>query len=130
MQIAQPKDNHSYTWTSHSKYKLFQYAISPNSVKRVVKYPDRKEEGIAEKTIAVMRRKDTKSAKKECWVMYQNIGKKKRIISAWIYPGESPKGREIFVPDEVWIEIEKYSSEDQQQSSHKKAKDAKEENHD
>ncbi len=120
MQITQPKDNHSYIWTSHSKYKLFQYALSPNSVKRVIKYPDRKEEGIAEKTIAVMRRKDTKSMKRECWVMYQNIGRKKRIISAWIYPGESPKGREIFVPDEVWDEIEKYSSENKQEDSHKK----------
>lgn len=108
IKIAQPKDNHAYLWTSHSKYKLFQYAIGPGSVKRVMKYPDRKEEGIAENTIAVMKRKDTKTVKKELWVMYQNVGRKKRIISAWIYPGESPKGREIFVPDDVWEEIAKH----------------------
>lgn len=104
-----PKDNHSFCWTVHSKYKLAQYAISPNNVKKAVRYPDRKEEGIAKETIAVMKRKDTKSQQKELWVMYQKAGGKKRIISTWIYPGESPKGKEIFVPDDVWEEIEKFS---------------------
>jgi len=109
MNPKQPKNDHKYLWTFHSKGKLFQYGITPNNVKRVIRHPDRKQEGIAEETIAVMKRKDTKSAKKELWVMYQKIGAKKRIISAWIYPGESPKGKEIFVPDDVWVEIEKFS---------------------
>lgn len=102
------KDDRKYAWTFHSKMKMAHYGIGPGTVKRVIRYPDRKEEGIAERTIAVMKEKKTKSAQ-ELWVMYQNLGAKKRVISAWIYPGKSPKGKEIFVPDEVWIEIEKYA---------------------
>lgn len=30
---------------------------------------------------------------------------KKKIISVWIYPGKSPKGKQIYVPDEVWTEL-------------------------
>jgi hypothetical protein len=37
--------------------------------------------------------------------MYQIIKGKKRIISTWIYPGETEPGAEIYVPDEVWEEI-------------------------
>lgn len=110
MSFKQPQNDHKYLWTVHSKGKLFQYRITPNNVKRVIRHPDRKQEGIAAKTIAAMKRKDTKSAKKELWVMYQLVGSKKRIISTWIYPGESTKGEEIFVPDEVWEEIAKYSN--------------------
>lgn len=111
MNFKQPKDDHKYLWTVHSKQKLFQYALGPNVVKRVIRYPDRKEEGIAPKTIAVMKRRDGKSSKKELWVMYQKRGSKKRIISAWIYPGESPTGKEIFVPDEVWEELDKHKED-------------------
>ena len=107
MNYVQPKDDHRYFWTMHSKRKLFQYALGPNAVKRIIRHPDRREEGIAEHTIAAMKRRDTKSSKREAWVMYQNVGSKKRIISAWIYPGESPEGKEIFVPDEAWEELRK-----------------------
>lgn len=31
---------------------------------------------------------------------------KTKIISAWIYPGVSPKGKDIYVPEDVWEEIE------------------------
>ena len=101
-----PKNDHRYHWTLHSRGKLFQYNLTPNVVKRVIRHPDRVEEGIAPKTIAVMKRKDTAKQKRELWTMYQQVGKKKRIISAWIYPGESPKGKEIYVPEDVWAELE------------------------
>ena len=101
-----PKDDHNYIWTFHVKGKLVQYGIGPNLVKRIIRYPERKEEGIAEKTLAVMRTKGKKK-KQEVWVMYQNTKNKKKIISTWIYPGESPKGKEIYVPDEVWEELNK-----------------------
>lgn len=107
MNFKQPQNDHRYLWTMHSKQKLFQYAMGPNVVKRIIRYPDRKQEGIAENTIAAMRRKDLKSSKREAWVMYQKVGMKKRIISVWIYPGESPPGQQIYVPDEVWEELEK-----------------------
>ena len=105
-----PKSDRKYFWTFHSRQKMFQYGVGPNTVKRVIRYPDRKEEGIAEKTIAVMKNKKTKT-KQELWVMYQNLGGKKRVISTWIYPGETPKGKEIFVPDDVWLELEKFKDQ-------------------
>jgi len=102
-----PKDDLNYIWTAHSKRKLFQYGLGPGVIKRVVRHPDRKEEGIAEKTVAVMKDKSSKSTKKELWVMYQMFKGKKKIISAWIYPGKTEPGAEIYVPDEVWEEIQK-----------------------
>ncbi len=107
MQFIEPKNDRNYLWTSHSKRKLFQYGLGPGVVKRVMRHPDRKEEGIAEKTVAVMKDKSTKSANKELWVMYQIVKSKKRVISAWIYPGKTEPGAEIYVPDEVWEEIQK-----------------------
>ncbi len=105
MQFPEPKDCRKYLWTSHSKRKLFQYGLTPNVVKRAIKNADRKEEGIAKETIAIMKDKSTKATKKELWVMYQRVKFKKRIISAWIYPGTTKPGAEIYVPDEVWEEI-------------------------
>jgi len=119
MDIRAIKNDKSYFWTNHSKYKILQYNLSPTAIKRVIKYPERTEDGIAPDTTAVMKRKDGKKNKSEVWVMYQKniknqiskIKNKKisagkiRIISAWIYPGVSPKGKEIFIPEDVWDEI-------------------------
>lgn len=105
MDIKSIKNDSRYVWTSHSKYKILQYNLSPGMVKRIIRCPERTEEGIAPDTVAVMKRKDGKKIKREVWVMYQKSGVRKKIISAWIYPGESPKGKEIYVPDEVWEEI-------------------------
>lgn len=132
MNVKPPKNDRNYFWTMHSQRKLFQYGLSPNKIKRIIRYPDRKEEGIALDTIAVMQRKNKKNPQKgEIWVMYQRKLKVKseklkvknekakvekdeklqagmgqiKIISAWIYPAETPKGKEIFVPDEVWEEL-------------------------
>ena len=101
------KKDRNYFWTNHSKYKLLQYGLSPTMVKSVIRHPERTENGIAPETIAVMRRKDTKKTKREIWVMFQKSGIKKKIISAWIYPGVSPKGEDIYVPEDVWEELEK-----------------------
>lgn len=115
----------------HCRFKLKQYGLSPNKIKRIIRFPDRKEEGIAPNTIAVMQLKNKKDPKKgEIWVMYQTkvksqkskvkitsqksklAGAKTKIISVWVFPGISPKGKEIFVPDEVWgIIAGKYESE-------------------
>ncbi len=115
MNIKTIKNDRDYFWTNHSKYKLLEYNVSPNIVKLVIKSPERIEEGVAPETIAVMKRKDTKKTQREIWVMYQKNKKKKaqktkhisilsrmKIISVWIYPGTSPKGKEIFIPDDVW----------------------------
>jgi hypothetical protein len=111
------KNDKYFFWTNHSKYKMAQYGLSPTSVKNIIRRPERKEVGIAPETIAVMKRKDSKRMKKECWVMIQKSAKRKtqsaklnnakvKIISAWIYPGVSPKGKDIYIPEDVMIEIE------------------------
>ena len=107
MNFESLKKDKNYFWTNHSKYKLLQYGLSPTMVKGVLRRPERVEEGIAPDTTAVMKRKDGKKMKREIWVMFQKFGIKKKIISAWIYPGVSPKGKEIFIPEDVWEELEK-----------------------
>lgn len=90
-----------YLWTEHIKEKMRYYGLSEQRVKRVVRSPERKEEGIAPKTIAVMQRYGNKKTPKEIWVMYQQIGEQKRLISAWRYPGVSPLRQPPEIPDEV-----------------------------
>lgn len=114
MDISSIKNTREFFWTNHSKYKLLQYALSPTMVKKVIRQPDRVETGIAPKTTAVMKRKDTKKTKREVWVMFQTKSKNQRpiinnsntkIISAWIYPGVSPKGKDIYVPEDTLAEL-------------------------
>ncbi|MDO8529335.1 MAG: hypothetical protein Q7S18_01565 [bacterium] len=143
----------NYQWTKHALYKLKYYQLSKQRITRVIRNPERIEEGIVSKTIAVMQPSSTriKNGKKvwsqEIWAMYQ-IGNSKsqitnhkqiqssknkvqkisllsstsspfgkslptgrqgrgegklKIISAWRYPGMSPKNNPI--PEEILREI-------------------------
>ncbi|MCX6765363.1 MAG: hypothetical protein NT136_00090 [Candidatus Moranbacteria bacterium] len=128
MQFKLPK-NDKYQWTQHSAYKMRQYGLSAQRVIRVIRNPQRIEEGIVEKTIAVMQpasikyKNFKKTWSQEIWVMYQLhetrnmkhetrkankltklIPKKLKIISAWRYPGVSPQKNPI--PEEILREIE------------------------
>ncbi|MBI2064035.1 MAG: hypothetical protein HYT65_03540 [Candidatus Yanofskybacteria bacterium] len=119
MQFKLPKDSDKYRWTNHVKDKMLYYGISEGLIKRIVRFPKRKEDGVAPKTIAVMQ--PTSSKKQEIWVMYQlrrqqgpesyTYGKavsseeKKTIISAWRYPGVSPVGKKIPIPEEILQEL-------------------------
>lgn len=103
-----------YFWTEHAKYKMKQYGLSEQRVKRVIRAPFRIEEGIVKNTVAVMipagnfavPKKDEKPAwKQEVWAMYQVRKSKLRIISAWRYPGVSPKNNPI--PEEIIRETSK-----------------------
>ncbi len=89
-----PKDNDKYSWTWHVVEKMKYYKLSPSRVKRVIRHPERTEQGVAEDTIASMKVAKTKK-RQEIWVMYQPAKKqgnsKIRIITAWRYPGESPE---------------------------------------
>jgi ribosomal protein L44E len=103
-----PKNDSEYIWTNHSKHKMLQYRIMPQKIKTILKTHDRKEEGIAPKTVAVMKRNDTPKRKEELWVMYQKLGNRvkglgfrMKIISVWRYPGISPKGRQIGIPEDT-----------------------------
>ena len=116
-----PKDDNKYEWTNHVKEKMVYYGISSSLVKRIVRFPKRKEEGIALRTIAVMQPRGSARTPQEIWVMYKelagkessksqipisNFQTKKRIISAWRYPGISPVGKKIPIPDEILQELE------------------------
>jgi len=110
-----------YEFTSHSRYKMTQYGLSEQKIKNVIRNPKRREVGIVPRTVAVMQPVSLKKVegkeawKQEIWVMF--ILKKKqsamsklipvqniRIISAWRYPGVSPKRNPI--PLEILREIE------------------------
>lgn len=119
MQFKLLKNDNKYQWTEHVKGKMLHYGISASLIKRIVRFPKRKEEGIAPKTIAVMA--PTSSKKQEVWVMYQELGQKPisdlnakrymlnpklKIISAWRYPGVSPVGKPIPIPDEIRQELD------------------------
>ena len=122
MQFKPPKNDDKYRWTNHVKGKMVYYGISESLIKRIVRFPKRKEIGVAEKTIAVMQPTSNKKKPQEIWVMYQlrrpqgselrTYGKavaseeKKTIISAWRYPGISPVGKKIPIPDEILQELE------------------------
>jgi len=129
MQFKVPKNTDKYQWTEHSIYKMKQYGLTAQRVLRVINAPQRREEGIVKNTIAVMQptSMNTKNGKKvwssEIWAMYQQKRKAKsaklkasielgdilgknqiKIISAWRYPGVSPKRDPI--PEEIMREIE------------------------
>lgn len=91
MRFEPSKKNDKYQWTQHSLMKMQYYGLSQQRIKRVIKSPQRIEEGIVENTIAVMQPASTrgnrlstrggptsthtKNGKKtwtsEIWVMYQ-----------------------------------------------------------
>lgn len=117
MRFKIPKNTDKFFWTNHAIGKMKQYRLSEQKVRGVIFRFVRKEEGVAPRTVAVMQRGGSKKNPYELWVMYQLIKKRgnknniptdiqKKIISAWIYPGESPVRNAI--PDHVidaWLEM-------------------------
>ena len=89
------------SWTKHVKEKMRQYQLSEKRLKRVLRNPERKEIGVAPGTIAIMQSTGTKKHPTEIWLMYQNVGKRKRIITAWRYPGVSPVREPPPVPEDI-----------------------------
>ena len=114
--IKKRRDERFY-WTQHSQKKMREYQLSEKRVKRVLRKPDRVEEGIAPNTIAVMEITGTKKYPTEIWVMYQIASEKRkiksvkqkklRIISAWRYPARSPLGKLPPIPEDTLAELEK-----------------------
>ncbi|MEK7076595.1 MAG: hypothetical protein AAB967_00020 [Patescibacteria group bacterium] len=96
--------------------KMQYYGISEGRVKRIIRFPNRYEEGIVPDTIAVMQPAGTKRYQ-EIWVMYRIVNRKKKlenrpglsgqikIITAWRYPGKSPERDPI--PSDVIAEVRK-----------------------
>ncbi len=113
-----PKNDEKWVWTNHVVGKMGYYRISESLVKRVVRFPQRVEKGIAPGTTACMQPSGSKKSPSEVWVMYVEIGSgrektknktflfpKKKIITAWRYPGISPIGEPIPIPEDILAEI-------------------------
>ncbi|MBI5732943.1 hypothetical protein HY967_03220 [Candidatus Jorgensenbacteria bacterium] len=49
-----PRNDDKYSWTHHVFDKMRYYGISESRIKRIVRFPNRTEEGIASQTVAVM----------------------------------------------------------------------------
>lgn len=100
-------------WTSHARIKMRYYGLSEKRVLKILRRPDRREEGIVPKTIAAMQISGTKKHPTEIWMMYQatNLNqqngrqKKIRIISAWRYPGRTPENARPIIPDDIVKEL-------------------------
>jgi hypothetical protein len=82
------------------------YRLSESRIRRILRSPKRSEEGVAENTIALMQPEPNKKKPTEVWLMYQRVGKKKRIITAWRYPGKSPLRKVIPIPNDILLELE------------------------
>jgi len=124
MQWKEPKNTDKYYWTAHAKMKMRHYGLSEQAVRRVIRAPERTEEGIVQKTIAVMKPPSARTVDgkrswtQEVWVMYQTkkpadaaqnltTAAKVKIISAWRYPGVSPHNNPI--PEDILDEISELS---------------------
>ena len=116
-------------WTKHAKSKMRQYRFSEKRVLRILRKPDRKEEGIAHGTVAQMQITGTKKHPTEAWAMFQIIkskvksprsrasslrGRQKaklpnlkmiKIISAWRYPGRTPEDQRPIIPEDTLEEL-------------------------
>lgn len=106
-----PQNTDKYIWTNHSVMKMRYYGLSENRIKRIIRFPARIEEGIAPNTVAAMQPADSKKKYQEIWTMYQiqksnlkNQKSKIKVITAWRYPGKSPKRDPI--PREIMQEIQ------------------------
>jgi hypothetical protein len=107
MKLKIPQNTEKISWTKHSLEKMRFYNLSENRIKRALRNPNRNEEGIAPNTLAIMQKTGTKKHPTEIWLMYQIKNSKLKIISAWRYPGISPKGKEIPIPQDILEELEK-----------------------
>jgi hypothetical protein len=109
MLFRPPKDTKEIHWTKHIKEKMKEYQLSERRLLRIFKNPERKEEGIAPDTIAVMQTRGRKRPY-EIWLMYQIRKSKIIMISAWKYPGKSPI-RKPPIPEEVLENLEEILKE-------------------
>ena len=105
MRLKEPKDTAEITWTKHSIRKMRFYGLSESRLKIMLRNFDRKEEGIAPNTTALMKRTGSKNRPTEIWMMYRLVADKVKIISAWRYPGTTKKGEEIPVPQDILDEL-------------------------
>jgi hypothetical protein len=66
-----------YLWTQHSQWKMKQYGLSQQRLKRVIRKPDRIEKSIVPGMIASMQIGGTSKHRQEIWIMYQLVQNQK-----------------------------------------------------
>ena len=87
--LAKPK---ALYWTFHARAKMRFSGFSEQRIRRVIHSPRRVEEGIAPKTIALMQSGGSVKHPYEIWTMIQEEKSRRKVISAWRYPGETKPG--------------------------------------
>lgn len=90
-------------WTSHSRAKMRFYGLSESRLKRIINFPKRIEEGIAPDTIAMMQSAGSEKHPYEIWLMIEEEKTRRKVISAWRYPGKTKPGQPL--PEEILKEI-------------------------
>lgn len=113
MEFKIPKNTRYLAWTKHIARKMMFYGLSATKVKSILSRYDRKEEGVAPGTIAVMKRSGSKKNPTELWAMYQDksvtqdgiTNERRVIITAWRYPGISKPKEKIPIPEELFREL-------------------------
>lgn len=101
MYFKLPKNDYQTIWTKHAVQKMRHYGLSENRIRKLLFNYTRKEEGIALDTTALMCPAGSKKHPTEIWLMYQKTKEgKTKIITAWRYPGVSPK-KEVPWPEDI-----------------------------
>jgi hypothetical protein len=97
MMINNLSRSRAVSWTNHARAKMNFYRLSEARVLRVLHSPNRIEEGVAPKTIAMMQPTSLRDRTwtQEIWVMVEDLRDRRTIISAWRYPGKTKPRSEI-----------------------------------
>lgn len=93
-------------WTRHSRDKMHFYRLSEARLKRVIRSPQRIEEGIAPDTVAMMQSAGSAKHPYEIWLMIQDEKSRRKVISAWRYPGKTKSGQSL--PAEILRELRSF----------------------
>jgi len=98
-----PENKEKIFWTKHSQNKMRQYRLSEKRVLKILRRPDRREEGILPGAIAQMQITGTRKHPTEAWMMYLILKRPKgiKVISAWRYPGRTPEGQRPIIPEDI-----------------------------
>ena len=87
------------------------YGLSEQRVRRVIYAPKRVEEGIAPKTMAMMQVVGNAKRPHEIWVMIHDEKERRKIVSAWRYPGTT-KPRSNLTREFLNAEYDEYMAQD------------------
>lgn len=93
-------------WTKHSRDKMRFYGLPEARLRRVIHSPQRIEEGIAPDTVAMMQSAGSAKHPYEIWLMIQDEKSRRKVISAWRYPGKTKPGQSL--PAEILRELRSF----------------------